>query len=78
MLGVMYNFINDLSGTITGTNEVETNSMSATYCSKTSDCKQNPNDCTQCVNILYGGFTILNKCNDNPLKCSCVDNKCTT
>ncbi|HLE06247.1 MAG TPA: hypothetical protein VI790_02760 [Candidatus Nanoarchaeia archaeon] len=47
-----------------------------TFCTKESDCKQNPKDCNQCVNILTGGISILNRCDDNKIPCACLDNKC--
>ncbi len=47
------------------------------FCGTDYDCKQNPNDCTKCINILEGGFTLLNKCIDNPMPCYCINNECT-
>ncbi len=72
MLGTMQNMLKQITANL----EIKTPKTSA-YCVRDSDCKQDPNDCTKCVNILSGGFTLISKCKDAPIKCRCVNNQCT-
>lgn len=48
-----------------------------TYCNIATDCKQDSKDCTRCVNIMQGGFTLISKCSENKIPCECINNICT-
>ena len=73
LLGVMHQLLK----TVTSTLNLETNTnFNKYYCVRSSDCKKNPSDCSECVNVLFGGFTVLNKCGNEPLPCKCINNKC--
>ncbi len=72
-LGALMSMLNQVTATISGT-LLPTNTN--LFCSRDSDCKQDPNDCSNCVNILSGGFTLLSKCSSAPINCYCVGNRC--
>ena len=76
-LGSTYSILNktaeELIPTVT---QAEIQPLLNTLCTKESDCKQYPKDCSKCVNIMSGGISILNRCDDNKIPCECIDNKC--
>lgn len=79
-LGVTQNLIKEFSSNLSsmGINlQPEITSMINTFCTKDSDCKQDPNNCNNCVNLLEGGLTLYNKCDLNKIPCACIKNKCT-
>ena len=74
-LGVAQDLITGMTQSIIGT--TEESSIAVTYCTKNSDCKQDPSDCTKCVNVLKGGFTLISKCSNQPINCGCVEGQCS-
>lgn len=74
LLGSSMDLINQLTGSIAEVPSIQSVNV---YCGTDTDCKQDPNDCSKCVNILAGGFTLMSKCSDDPISCECVNNKCT-